>query len=353
MTLPIITISQARQGGFSSVNLPGPLDQPPIVGPWGMGWLYQQDVFRTVAQGQIFGYTTSHFKLVAFSADGSASAEITENSKTHQQIDAYHILPINADAFIVTFAIFSVSSTGSFSQSYYILDRGFYITSTTASVIDVPSAARTAIYAAWDNSWYWYFDNGVLWKSSPFPTRWEFPATGPLSTGSSDSGWVYYADEGIWLVLDSPTISNSGLNTALAGLNLPKVRAHADVDESTYGSAAVGGVPNNPTNDPKNARISPWLRVPESQPVNQFQIEVQQNQGEAPDPFPWVAAPGYSVQTARDMADFHISTDMAGPWGTGSQALGGHRGFIFNLLSFAPNDRTADAEALGFVIPGS
>jgi len=102
---PIIAINQARQGGFSSVNLPAPLNAPVITQPWGLGWLN----VRSQSSGATFDVRT----VRGISGNG-ASASTPFEVKTGGISSGQHrwLLPINESRFLVVFA-WDLTTSGS------------------------------------------------------------------------------------------------------------------------------------------------------------------------------------------------------------------------------------------------
>jgi hypothetical protein len=89
-----IGIKAARQGGFTSVNLPAPLLlNPPEGGPWGLGWLLEE----TTVSNDRWDTTT----VTVISADGTSSATTTvDHGSTHGPHGRW-VMPINGDRFLV------------------------------------------------------------------------------------------------------------------------------------------------------------------------------------------------------------------------------------------------------------
>jgi hypothetical protein len=147
-----VRISRAQQGGFSAVTLPAAvpyMPAPPAI-PFDMGWVYIQQVMRTGST--IFGRPEDYYRITAFTADGSASAQITENSTAHNQIEENWVIPVRPGVFVFAHGFFDVMGGTSEDDFFVVGNQALLIEAASVSAITLSSStARSLIYDKyWD-----------------------------------------------------------------------------------------------------------------------------------------------------------------------------------------------------------
>jgi hypothetical protein len=329
-----VGISQARQGGFSAHTLPEAVPYAPVVAkPFGMGWLYHQEIYRASAGGSgfPFGLPQDYFRLTAFTANGAGYAQITEQeSGKILEVDTTFAIPVKGEEFIMPYFVYRIGGTSFMIEDYYVGASAFHIKADTVSVVTLSSAAKTRIYDKYWNALYpgdesW---NDVFWRTAA--------SGGEVGIfGSNKNVRDIYQRCG-----DGSFFQDSGYTASF-----PPVRVSVAAG-SAFGNTPVGSVPNSsPT--PSDYELSPWLRLPGSQPDPEFRVEYEIAST-------WTAIDGgHTVTTARDMADFQITTSMAGPWGdrTSVSPYGGHAGEFGVMVSYSGDvDYTSNWAALGMTL---
>jgi hypothetical protein len=311
-----VRISRAQQGGFSAVTLPAAvpyMPAPPAI-PFDMGWVYIQQVMRTGST--IFGRPEDYYRITAFTADGSASAQITENSTAHNQIEENWVIPVRPGVFVFAHGFFDVMGGTSEDDFFVVGNQALLIEAASVSAITLSSSVRSLIFTEWRTGTYY---NQAWWAPN---------ATGENGADFNVNSRINVRmGDGSWLDTPSPAPPLIRVSTATG---------------SCFGQAPEGSIPNPPPSGTR-ARYSPWLRLPGSQPDPIYKAELEIDSV-------WTLVDnGPQVTIARDMADFDIATADTGPWGTG--ALGGHQGNLIVAISYhASTDYTADWAALGMTL---
>jgi len=184
---PIIAINQARQGGFSSVNLPAPLNAPVITQPWGLGWLY----VRNPKSGDDYDTRT----VRGISGDGSTiSAPFDVKTGGVNGGRSYWLLPVADDRFVVVFqwdirtASPNAGNTGhiwirttSTNEARGAGRKGLLLSNTTASQIDITESLF---------EWLWLTGGADGFK--PRSIYWSAPYSG---NATPNMNGVQYAAE--------------------------------------------------------------------------------------------------------------------------------------------------------------
>jgi hypothetical protein len=163
-------VKEARQGGFTSVQLPGPLEidpQPPSL--WGLGWFFGRTPANNLQHDE--------FICTAISGNGSTSASfVVRTGDESNNLDiggstTAWVLPVREDTFLLVFQwrILTESRPLSFEPERNLGNeddiwpqktltftketikrgigrKGFLISNTSASVVDVPETLATAIH---------------------------------------------------------------------------------------------------------------------------------------------------------------------------------------------------------------
>jgi hypothetical protein len=330
-----VGISQMRQGGFSAHNAAAGVvittpqlneatefgSRPYVnlsVAPFDMGWIYIQQVMRTGST--IFGRPEDYYRITAFTADGSASAQITENSTAHNQIEENWVIPVRPGVFVFAHGFFDVTGGAADPDDgtdfYVVGNQALLIEAASVSAITLSSAAKSLIFTEWRTGTYY---NQAWWAGNDTGENGsDFNVNTRVNIRMGDGSW-----------LDTPSTAPPLIRVSTAA-------------GSCFGQAPEGSIPNPPPSGTR-AKYSPWLRLPGSQPSPIYKAELQIDSV-------WTLVDdGPQVTTARDMADFDITTADTGPWGTA--ALGGHQGNLIVALSYhASTDYTADWAGLGMTL---
>jgi hypothetical protein len=87
-------VKEARQGGFTAVQLPGPLEVNPLT-LWGLGWVFEENPQQNGGRGDT--------SITGICGDGSSSASFVVRTGS-SLIDGSWLLPIRKDVHLVVFS---------------------------------------------------------------------------------------------------------------------------------------------------------------------------------------------------------------------------------------------------------